>query len=144
MNAFKRTLFACLTTLLVSATPFSGVTHAAGDPSNVDNKEACNLDLRFSTFVNDENAAAVKKQGGAFTVITAQSDIARFMANAERLSGQKPDFTPTVIVVSIGSANAKAALLTYFIDNCIVSQGLLSPENIPPLFEVEKPKGDEL
>lgn len=144
MNAFKRTLFACLTTLVVSATPFSGVTHAADDANNLANIEACNLDRRFSTFVNDETAAAVKAQGGAFTVLTAQSDIARFMANAEKISGMKPPFSPTTIVVSIAHPNAKAALITYFVDNCLVSQGLVNPENAVKLFEAPKPEGEQL
>lgn len=129
-----------LTTLFVSATPLYAAVITA-DGENKEENQACSTIL-FKDYANDEQKAQLVVQKGAYVVLTAASDISRFVARWNKkaeANGVQPfpfsypeDFDLVLVVVA--GPDETSASITLFKDNCFKEQGRAPSADVPFLL----------
>lgn len=123
-----------LTTLFVGAMPLPAAYADTGDKVET---QACSTML-LADFTAPEVQAQLKEQGGAFTVLTAESDMVRFVKRWNKVSPipfpyEVPEDVNTIVISTPGK-DADHGAVTVFKDGCFVGQGRVPADGIPFLL----------
>lgn len=115
-----------LTSLFLSAMPLHAAYAQTPEQNKVETPQACSTML-YSDFASEDQVEKLKAQGGAFVVLSAQSDIQRFRQRWEKKTGEEfPQKSPEefdMMLVVISDPNAAAANIFTFKDNCLLKNG---------------------